>query len=73
MAKSLRSKSRRRNAKAQREIYSAKTIAQLKKTLGLTKETERIRREEIMQDLTEMTAAIEASNKVYLFTVSRNI
>ncbi|XP_077301819.1 uncharacterized protein LOC143922455 [Arctopsyche grandis] len=63
MAKSLRSKSRRRNVKAKREIYNAKAIEQLKKTLGLTKAAQKIRRAEIMKDLTEMTAAIEASNK----------
>lgn len=60
MAKSLRSKSRRRNVRAKREKYQAKHIEQLKKTLGLTKEAEKIRREEILKDLSDIAAGIEA-------------
>jgi hypothetical protein len=64
MAKSIRSKSRRKNNKAKREVYNKKEIEQLKKTLGLTKEAQKIKREEIMKDLSEIKAGIEACAKV---------
>lgn len=67
MAKSLRSKWRRKCRAVKREKYGVKELAQLKKTLGITDDN-KPNKDEIMEEINTITLSVDADTiKVFIF------
>lgn len=67
MAKSLRSKWRRKCRAVKREKYGVKELARLKKTLGIT-DDDKPNKDEIMEDINTITLSVDADTiKVFIF------